>query len=298
MEKVSYGGWDNCYRLANGQVDLVVTGDVGPRIIRFGFNGKENMFKEFADQMGKTSGKEWMNFGGHRLWHAPEAIPRTYYLDLEPVLVQEIENGLVATQKPEPTTGLQKQLTITLDPEKAQVQVKHTLINHNLWAVETAPWAISVMAPGGVGILTLPARGPHPEYLLPTSTLSLWPYTDLSDPRWVFGKRYFLLKQDRANATPQKIGIYAPDGWAAYANFDALFVKQVPLQIGEFYPDLGANLEMFTNEEILEVESLGPMESIPPKGQISHLETWTLYDNVPQPETEANVIENIVPLLQ
>jgi hypothetical protein len=298
MEKVSYGGWDNCYRLANGQVDLVVTGDVGPRIIRFGFIGKENMFKEFADQMGKTSGKEWMNFGGHRLWHAPEAIPRTYYNDTEPVLIQEIENGLVATQKPEPTTGLQKQLTITLDPEKPQVQVKHTLINHNLWAVETAPWAISVMAPGGVGILTLPARGPHPEFLLPTSTLSLWPYTDLSDPRWVFGKRYFLLKQDPANATPQKIGIYAPDGWAAYANYDALFVKQVPLQIGEFYPDLGANLEMFTNEEILEVESLGPIDSIPPKGQISHLETWTLYDKVPQPETEADVIENIVPLLQ
>jgi hypothetical protein len=154
------------------------------------------------------------------------------------------------------------------------------------------------MAPGGVGILTLPVRGPHPEFLLPTSTLSLWPYTDLSDPRWVFGKRYFLLKQDTANATPQKIGIYAPDGWAAYANFNALFVKQVPLQIGEFYPDLGANLEMFTNEEILEVESLGPMDSIPPKGQISHLETWTLYDNVAQPKAEADVIENIVPLLQ
>ena len=298
MERVSYGGWDNCYKLANGQVELIVTGDVGPRIIRFGFIGKENMFKEFADQMGKTSGKEWMNFGGHRLWHAPEAIPRTYYVDMEPVLIQEIDNGLVATQKPEPTTGLQKQLTITLDPEKPQVQVKHTLINHNLWAVETAPWAISVMAPGGVGILTLPARGTHPEFLLPTSMLSLWAYTDLSDPRWVFGKRYSLLKQDPTNVAPQKIGIYAPDGWAAYANFNALFVKQVPLQIGELYPDMGANLEMFTNEEIFEVESLGPIDSIPPKGQISHLETWTLYDNVPQPETEADVIENILPLLQ
>lgn len=298
MQKVSYGGWENCFRLANDQVELIVTGDVGPRIIRFGFVGKENMFKEIADQIGKTSGSEWMNFGGHRLWHAPEAIPRTYYIDVEPVLIQEIENGLVATQKPEPTTGLQKQLEITLAPDKPQVRVKHTLINHNLWAVETAPWALSVMAPGGVGILTLPPRGPHPEFMLPTSTLSIWPYTDLSDPRWVLGKRYLLLKQDPSNPRPQKIGIYAADGWAAYANKDALFVKQVPLQFGEAYPDLGANFELFTDAEILEVESLGPLDSIPPKGQISHLETWTLYHNVPQPETEADVIENILPLLK
>lgn len=298
MDKVGYGGWENCYRLANEQVDLVLTGDVGPRVIRFGFIGKENMFKEFADQMGKTSGEEWMNFGGHRLWHAPEAVPRTYYIDVEPVLVQEIENGLMTTQKPEPTTGLQKQMEIRLDPNKPQVQIKHTLINHNLWAVETAPWALSVMAPGGVGILTLPVRAPHPVNMLPTSTLSIWPYTDLSDPRWVFGERYILLRQDPENSAPQKIGIYATDGWAAYANFDALFVKQVPLQFGEIYPDLNANFELFTNEEILEVESLGPIDSIPPKGQISHLETWTLYDNVPQPVSEADVIENIIPLLK
>ena len=298
MEKVSYGGWENCYRLSNELVDLIVTSDVGPRIIRFGFVGKENMFKEFADQMGKTEGKEWMNFGGHRLWHAPEAVPRTYYIDVEPVLIQEIENGLIATQKPEPTTGIQKQIQITLSPDKPVVQVKHILINHNLWTVETAPWALSVMAPGGVGILTLPPRGPHPEFMLPTSTLSIWPYTDLSDPRWVFGKRYLLLKQDPANPTPQKMGIYATDGWAAYANQNALFVKQAPLQFGEGYPDLGANFELFTNDEILEVESLGPMDAIPPKGQISHLETWTLYDNVPQPQNEADVLRDIVPLLK
>lgn len=297
MVKVSYGGWDNCYRLSNADIELIVTGDVGPRIIRFGFVGKDNMFKEFTEQMGKTEGEEWMNFGGHRLWHAPEAIPRSYYKDFEPVLIQEIENGVIATQKPEPTTGLQKQLQITLSPDKPVVQVKHTLINHNLWSVETAPWALSVMAPGGVGILTLPPRGPHPEYILPTSVLSIWPYTDLSDPRWVFGQRYLLLKQDPSIHSPQKIGVYAPDGWAAYANKGALFVKQAPLQFGDPYPDLGANFELFTNEEILEVESLGPLDAIPPKGQISHFETWTLYDNVPKPETEEDVIRDIIPLL-
>jgi hypothetical protein len=297
MDKVKYGGWENCYRLSNGLIELIVTGDVGPRVIRFGLVGKQNMFKEFADQLGKTEAEEWLAFGGHRLWHAPEAQPRTYFIDTEPVLVQEIENGLVVTQKPEPTTGLQKQIEIKMSPDKPEVQLNHILINHGLWPVETAPWSISIMAPGGVGIMTLPPRGPHPENMLPTSLLSIWPYTDLTDPRWTLGKRYILLRQDSAMEAPQKMGVLATDGWAGYANHGALFIKQTPLQFNAAYPDLGANFEMFTNDEMLEVESLGPFEVIPPKGQIDHLEHWTLIDGVPQPETEQDVIENILPLL-
>ena len=297
MEKISYGGWDNCFKLFNDKIELIVTADVGPRIIRFGFLGRENMFKEFPDQMGKTKSSEWLSFGGHRLWHAPEAQPRTYFPDLDPVHVQEIENGMILTQKPEPTTGLQKQIEIKISREKAEVHLKHILINHNLWAVETAPWAITVLAPGGVAILPLPPRGPHPEYILPTTALALWPYTNLSDPRWVLGKQYILLRQDVEVSAPQKIGLFASDGWAAYANQNCLFVKQIPLQFEGIYPDMGVNFETFTNETMLELESLGPIQSIPPKGQIDHMENWTLIDDVPTPGSETEVIENLEPLL-
>ena len=297
MEKVSYGGWDNCYRLANDQIELIVTSDVGPRIIRFGFIGRENMFKEFPEQLGITKSDKWLLFGGHRLWHAPEAA-RTYYPDFEPVLVQEIENGLIVTQKPEPTTGIQKQMEIRMKPDSPEVQVKHILINHNVWTVETAPWCLSVMDVGGTAIVPLPPRGTHPEDLLPTSVLSIWPFTDMSDPRWVWGFRYLLLKQDPTMSLPQKIGVFDSDGWAAYANKNALFVKQTPIQFDGVYPDLGANFEVFTNDQILEVESLGPLEMIPPKGMIDHLESWTLFDNVPQPENEEDVEKYILPLLK
>ena len=297
MEKISYGGWDNCYRLSNDKIELIVTADVGPRIIRFGFIGRENMFKEFSEQMGKTESSEWLSFGGHRLWHAPEAQPRTYFPDLDPVHVQEIDNGLILTQKPEPTTGLQKQIEIKISPEESEVHLKHILINHNLWAVETAPWAITVLEPGGVAILPLPPRGPHPEFILPTTALALWPYTNLSDPRWILGERYVLLRQDQEISAPQKIGLFASDGWAAYANLNCLFIKQVPLQFEGVYPDMGVNFETFTNEAMLELESLGPIQSIPPKGQIDHMEHWTLIDNVKTPKSETDVIENLEQLL-
>ena len=297
MEKVSYGGWDNCYRLSNDVVELIVTGDVGPRIIRFGFIGQENMFKEFPEQLGITESEKWLSFGGHRLWHAPESITRTYYPDLDPVLIQEIENGLLVTQQPEPTTGIQKQIEIKISTDEPEIKLTHTLINHNLWPIETAAWAISVMAPGGTAILPLPPRGPHPDFILPTSILSLWPYTDLSDPRWKFGKRYLMLKQDPQIKYAQKIGIFATDGWAAYANKGCLFVKQVPIQFDGIYPDFGANFEVYTDGDILEVESLGPYESIPPKGKIDHQEHWSLFKNVPAPQDEADILDHIVPLV-
>ena len=57
VERANYKGWSNCYRVSNGEIELIVTGDVGPRVIRFGFVGGQNLFKEFPDQVGK-SGEE------------------------------------------------------------------------------------------------------------------------------------------------------------------------------------------------------------------------------------------------
>lgn len=297
MEKIAYGGWENCYRLANSKIELIITADVGPRIIYFGFIDGQNMFKQYPDQMGLTESDSWLNFGGHRFWHAPEAFPRTYYPDLEPVLIKETENGLIATQKPEPTTGIQKQIQITLIEDKPEVKLKQSLINHNLWAIEAAPWSISVMAPGGVAILPLPPRGPHPDFILPTSSLSIWPYTNLSDKRFKLFEKFILISQDPTLDNPQKIGLYASDGWAAYANHNNLFIKQAPIQFDGIYPDMGVNFEVFTNDEMLELEALGPVESIPSKDKIEHLENWTLISDIQIPSSEAEIINSILPFL-
>src|SRR5258708_7308482 len=71
-EKINYKGWPNSYRVSNGQVELVVTADVGPRIIRYGFIGGQNLFKEFTEQLGKSGEKDFQLRGGDRVWKAPE----------------------------------------------------------------------------------------------------------------------------------------------------------------------------------------------------------------------------------
>lgn len=49
VEKVPYGGWQNCYKVSNGVVELVATADVGPRLIRFGFVGGETSLPKFPN---------------------------------------------------------------------------------------------------------------------------------------------------------------------------------------------------------------------------------------------------------
>ncbi len=295
LTKLEYGGWPNCYRLANDLVDLVLTTDVGPRIIRFGFLGEENEFKEYAGMLGQTGGREWRIYGGHRLWHAPEVIPRTYHPDNFPLQLEEHDGFVRLVQPTETSTGIQKEMDLRLSPDVAQVQVTHRLRNRGPWGVELAPWALSVMAAGGVAIVPLPPRGTHPEFLLPASTITLWAYTDMSDPRWTWGQKYVLLRQDSQAMTPQKAGYVVPDGWVAYARGGRLFVACFDYVDGAPYPDLGCCAETWTDPEMLELETLGPLTRLPPNGEVEHVERWSLFRDVPVPQSDADVDERVLP---
>lgn len=295
MEKIEYGGWPNCYRLSNGIIDLVLTADVGPRIIRFGFEGEPNEFHEFTDTLGESGGDEWRIYGGHRLWHAPEASPRTYFPDNEPLRVEPCDGLIRLIQTTERTTGIQKEIDVCLSLDKAHVAMTHRLRNANLWAVALAPWALSVMAPGGVAILPLPPRGPHATNLQPKSTLALWAYTDMSDPRWTWGNKYVLLRQDPALETPQKVGAMVPDGWVAYARQGHLFVKTFVHVPGAIYPDLGCSVELFTDHRFLEVETLGPSVNLEPNAVVEHVEHWFLFRDVAALGDDGDVERDVLP---
>ncbi len=296
-QQVHFHGWPNCRQLSNGVVDLIVTADVGPRIIRFGFTDGGNEFAEFADLLGKTGGEEWRIYGGHRLWHAPEEMPRTYYPDNRPVTCSPLPDGLRVVQEVESTTGIQKEMDISLAAATAEAHIVHRLRNRGAWPVTLAPWALTVMAPGGTAILPLPPHGPHNENLRPVGTLTLWAYSDLSDPRWTWGRSCVLLKQDMHRLAPLKIGHSWPAGWLAYWREGHLFVKRYTPVPDAVYPDFGSVVELFTDDQILELETLGPLVSPDPGESVEHREIWSLQAEVPPIHTEADVLAHVLPLV-
>lgn len=298
MKQLPFLGWENCIQLSNSKIELIVTADVGPRVIHIGFVGDENHFATIQAQLGRTGGSEWNSYGGHRFWLAPEEQPRTYYPDNHPVMVEDHGSFVRFIAPVETTTRMQKTLDIALHPTEAKVTITHTVQNLNPWTVELAPWALSVMAPGGTAVIPLPPRGSHQGNLLPTGHLVTWAYTNMADPRWTWGEQYILLRQDPEATTPQKIGWNCVDGWMGYVRNGRFFLKKIaPHNPQSTYPDRNSSAEIYTDADILELESLAPLVQLEPEATTSHTETWQLFNNIPTPQNDEDVLTHLLPLV-
>jgi hypothetical protein len=297
IERIEYGGWPNCFRVSNGKIELIVTSDVGPRIIRLGFVDDRNFFHEISHELGGSGESEFRLRGGHRLWAAPENLGTSWAPDNCGAHVATGAGVIEATAPVEPATRLQKQLVIRMAATAPRVEVVHRIRNANPWAVEVSPWAMSVMAPGGVAIAGFPPRGEHPRALQPTNPLVMWAYTDFSDSRWIFCKKYLLLRQDPERPEPLKAGLFNPQTWAAYLLGSDLFLKQAHADPNLPYPDFGCSLEMFTNGDMLELETLGPLVKLAPNAWTEHTERWSLHHDI-SANNEREIEAAIEPLLE
>lgn len=281
MEQLSYLDLPNCYRLSNGTVELIVTTDVGPRIIRYGFPGAENMLGELPGVTITTELGDWKPVGGHRLWTAPEAKPRSYAPDNKPVSFSvEGEHAIRLTAPFETQPGIQKELTVALDATGSGVKIHHKITNRNLWGIDAALWGLTIMNGGGEAIFPQEPYRSWGNYLLPARPLVLWHYTDMSDARWTWGKKFIRLRTDADLTEPQKIGLMNKQGWAAYKRGTSLFVKRFSYKEEASYPDYGSNMESYTAGTFMEIETLSPMYHLEPDESAEHTERWYLFSDV------------------
>jgi hypothetical protein len=306
VEKIEYKGWKNNLRLSNGEAELILTLDVGPRIISYRLADGKNVFVELADQMGKSGESEWVARGGHRLWVAPEDLTRTYAPDNRSIKYIELPDGAIRlTQNPD-GFGIQKEMDVQLASRGTKVTVTHRIKNAGEKETDLAPWALSMMAPGGVEIIPLPPKRPHPgppknakspaEYW-PNQLMVVWPFTDFQDPRWNFGSKYITLRHD-AKRGPTKLGLAHQLGWIGYLNQGTLFIKRIPFELGKMYADLGCNFETFSNQEMQEIESLGPMVKLGPGKSVEHVERWELIGGLKGVRSEEDIDREILPKIR
>ncbi len=277
IERTKYRDWENCWRIANAEIEMVVTEDVGPRIISFRRAGGQNVFKNYDEQMGGRGESEWMIRGGSRIWIGPEDRVASYAPDNVPVQIEIRQDALVATAPVEEGPRVQKQMVIRMAERGSTVEVKHRVRNAGMLPAEFAIWVLTVMAPGGAAVTGFPPRGTHPQDLAPSNPLVMWPFTNLADPRWRFLEKYLVLQQDSARPSPQKIGHCNPRTWGAYFLNGDLFLKRCDADPARPHPDFGCSFETFTNGEMLELETLGPLCRVAPGEWIEHTEQWALY---------------------
>ena len=71
-EYSSFSGWERNLKLSNGFAEVVITLEVGPRIISYRPAEGRSVFKLVGAEAGKSNEEMWKIRGGHRLWTAPE----------------------------------------------------------------------------------------------------------------------------------------------------------------------------------------------------------------------------------
>jgi hypothetical protein len=273
--------------------------------MHFGLVGGKNLFHEDPELLGNIGPSDkWVNYGGHRVWFAPEVFPLTYCPDNSTIEKAEYEDDeLVLTAPIEPASGIQKELRIELGPgNSGAVKVTHVLTNQNQWPIELAPWALSVVAEGGRVIIPQEPYAGHGENnnFLPVRPLILWSFTDMSDSRWTWGKELIQLKSDPAKDNPQKLGVFNTLGWGAYISQGGdVFVKI--LEVDDFapdeYPDYGSTFETFTKGAFQELETLGPLELLEPGDSAEHIEYWYAANVGELPSDDAGLAAALAPIV-
>ena len=280
MESVSFSGWQHNARFVCKDVEMIVTLDVGPRVISFGPVGGPNMFFVNPHDAGKTGEPKFHGYGGHRLWIAPEEDKRTFRPDNDPVVVTHLDGFTAFTSAPD-EYHTQKQILIRAEPEHDRFILLHRVYNHSPYHLEYATWSPTQCA-GGEILFPQAEHVSHDEKVLPARPLVLWNYTKLADPRYTWGDRVARLRHDPERGAT-KVGAQIDQGYAALAYQGHVFLKRFDFDSDATYPDFGCNFEAFTRQDMIEIETLGSMEFVPPGEYAEHQETWYFVPNQTPP---------------
>ncbi len=282
----SYKDYGKCVEITNGVISALVTAEIGPRIIFFGFSGGQNfmndnrtllggkdMDKPYTDFFG--GGRRWENLGGHRIWLSPESYPETYTPDDKPCTVLKTENGAIFTYAEDTEIGVQKEMEIKMDADDTNMQVIMRVKNITAEDKEFAVWALSVCSQNGTLIIPMNTVDTG---LLPNRKIVLWPYTDPKAENYYWGKKYITVKQiPEGEAYAGKLGTDLNSGTAYYALGDEILCKRYDTNHPSGnYPDGDCSFETYVCNAMIEFETLSELKKVASGETAEHTESWSL----------------------
>lgn len=257
----------------NGVIEVGVPLEFGLRIGHFSFCGEKNVFYEHPNDMTVfTTPEGWRIRGGHRLWLAPES-EKVYCPDNNPISYRFEGESLVLTQQVDPALQVIKEFTLTFDGSK--LRVDHCVTNVGEQPLECSLWAISVVAPGGTETINFERRDGGMDHW---HRVSMWDYTSLGDPRVTYTRDQIVIRHQPLEEK-YKIGVGHPYGPVRYENGNTVFVKHFQVHSDRLYPDANVSFETFCSKYMMEIESLSPLGTILPGGDMTHTEVWELLHN-------------------
>ncbi len=262
--------------IENGHCWLEVLAQAGPRIVRFGLKGGESILAETPKAGWDAGYGRFELYGGHRVWFAPEApecsIPESSGLAIEP-LPEANGIGFALVGPLQRQIGLRKRMEIRLAADAAAIEIRHVLSLEGEAARQLSVWPITQLKLGGVARVELP-KAVATDRVAPNRPVVLWEYASWDDSR--LSLHDGLLTVEARPAPKFKIGCLSHAGRVVYERQGLQFVKSFEPEALAARPDFGCNLEIYSDEGSIELESLGPLTTLQPGTSASHLERWEL----------------------
>lgn len=313
IHREEYRGW-YAYTLRNACMELRVVPEIGGRVIQCKL-GEKNFFwvnPTLAGQSPSPSGLAsdggWLNYGGEKLWPAPQGWdndaqwpgPPDAVLDGQPHRAELLEEdgALQLTSRDDPHSGIRFARIIRMDSAAARVEFEVTMTNvddkHRRWGI----WSVAQMDAGRAD-----GAGPHPNFNVwcPLNPESRHP----AGYRVIFGETdHPSYRVDAARGLMNvrylyrvgKIGMDSHAGWTACVDGESgdVFVQRFQFEPDRAYPD-ESSVEIWLNGPgviqaynqdlvlpdnparnpyILETELLSPFASLQPGESYTWRYAW------------------------
>lgn len=276
--EINYKHYGKCLKITNGVVEIIITIEYGPRIVKYGYVNGRNQFAEDINNKISTSHGDYYIIGGHRFWHLPENKDRTYIPDNKKVEYESIFNGVRLIQEIEKWTQVQKIIEIIFESSSSKVNILHKIVSLNAFDINISVSGITAMSKGGIEIIPLEKRK---SGISPNKSFVFWPYSNIKDSRVYFGDRYVAMKVCENISENFKIGFNTNLSYALYYNENELFVKQFKRDKNNSnYPHMGCCYESFIGSNYIEMQTNSPLYTISTNQCVEHLEIWDLHKDV------------------
>jgi len=272
IEKIKYRDFD-AVRITNKKNDeLIVLTQVGPRIISFRPEGKDNFFYENINDLDKDNfdKDKWNIFGGTRLWISPET-EKSYNPDNNASEVKIEENVVKIITPIDEVTKLRK--IFEIDTEEKSFTVRYMIKNEGRHLFNAGLWALSCVKPLQDAAIYLPWGEPTPWNVKDMKYWKSWinATSNIQSKQWIPTNEFFKVAP---TGEIGKIGFENHFGFLVFTSGELSFVKSSKLIETAYYPDGGCSFEVYTSKDFYEIESLSPIFTMKPGLTYSHTEKW------------------------
>lgn len=272
IEKTTFLDFDAIKIINEKNDELIVLTEIGPRIVSFRPQGKDNFFYVNEKELKKEAkgSDSWHMYGGTRFWISPES-EMTYAPDNVEAETVIANNTVTIISPVNKMTKLRK--TIYLEAKEKTFSITCELKNEGTHLFTAGLWVISCLQPSKLS-----------EFYLPWGENSTWNVKDMKywkswlgvqsnieSEQWNPMNEFFII---RPSGEIGKVGFANHWGFALFCTKDITFIKKTNYIESAQYPDGGCSYEVYTSEDFYELETLSPLYTIKPGMTFTHKEEW------------------------